>query len=301
MEVSIIIPTKDRGEVFNETLHSALEALGNLDGEIIVVNDSKSSIPVIPDVVNVKLVHNPKSGVASARNLGASLAQAELLIFIDDDFLVSSFSIQKAIEYAWQHPKEIHLFNWVYPPALECRLSKTQFGRYLSTYGFTTLEGWLGNDWREDEVFELKDGASYFLPIMKSVFNAVGGYNDSFPHAGAEDYEFVQRAKKKGIKFYLNKSLTLYHNERDRLDIKSWLLRKKRNGETIKKAVSLSHTELTFHYSLSKKIALEFFLKIRPLIFLFLKAIPNSPMFDAIYFRLTHLLFSVYFFEGYEK
>ena len=223
MQVSIIIPTKDRGKVFDEALQSVVKAIEGLHAEIIVINDSKSSRPVIPiEYRNVKLIDNPKGGVASARNLGASHSLAELILFMDDDFLVPAGSITQAIEIAQQDPKKIHLFNWIYPPPLQEKLAHFQFGRYLIKNGFTSVQGWLANEWRDEEVFELKDGASYFLPIKKTVFTEIGGYNENFPHAGAEDYDFVQRAKEKGLRFYLDKRCILYHNEGDRIDLKSF-------------------------------------------------------------------------------
>jgi len=302
MQVSIIIPTKDRGSVFDEALQSVIKAIEGLDAEVIVINDSKTSSPNIPSVWNnVILVHNPKSGVASARNLGASMSQAEILLFMDDDFIIPPDSIVRALNVATHDSLKIHLFNWIYPPALQQHLNQFQFGRYLIAQGFTSVQGWLGKGWREDMVFELKDGASYFLPIRKSIFTAIGGYNENFPHAGAEDYDFIQRAKEKGVQFYLDKSCTLYHNERDRLELRNWLMRKERNGVTLQIAVSFGHEELALNYSIYKKIIMATLSKAKPILFWFLKLIPNARMFDRLYFSLTSLLLSIYLFIGYSK
>lgn len=302
MQVSIIIPTKDRGSVFDEALQSVIKAIEGLDAEVIVINDSKTSSPNIPSVWNnVILVHNPKSGVASARNLGASMSQAEILLFMDDDFIIPPDSIVRALKVAAHDSLKIHLFNWIYPPTLHQSLTQFQFGRYLVAHGFTSVQGWLGEEWRDDVVFELKDGASYFLPIRKSIFTAVGGYNENFPHAGAEDYDFVQRAKDKGVRFYLDKSCTLYHNESDRIELKNWLRRKERNGETLQMAVSFGHKELALNYSIHKRIFMGVLSKAKPILFWFLKFIPNVKKFDKLYFSITSLLLSTYLFDGYSK
>ena len=302
MDISIIIPTKDRGQVFDEALRSVVKAVDGLDAEVIVINDSKSSRPVIPtEFRNVNLIDNPKGGVASARNLGASLSHAEFILFMDDDFLIPPDSIIRAIEIAKRDQKKIHLFNWVYPPILQQSLTKFQFGRYLLAYGFTSVKGWLGDEWRDEDVFELKDGASYFLPIKKSIFFEIGGYNEDFPHAGAEDYDYVQRAKEKGIRFYLDKSCVLYHNEGDRINLKSWLKRKERNGETLQMAVSLGHEELALKYSAYKTMVMALLSKCKFILFGFLKLVPNMSWFDGAYFRITSLLLSVYLFDGYTK
>jgi len=302
MQLSIIIPTKDRGKVFDQALQSVLAAIDGLDAEVIVINDSKSSRPIIPPKFhNVKLMDNPKSGVASARNFGASLSQAELMLFMDDDFVIPPHSITRVIKIAERDSKKIHLFSWIYPPTLQQRLTGLQFGRYLIQHGFTSVQGWLGDEWRDEEVFELKDGASYFLPIRKSVFAAIGGYNEDFPHAGAEDYDFVQRAKETGIRFYLDKSCVLYHNEEDRIDLKNWLQRKKRNGETIKLAFQLGHQTMSINYSPYKRFILKMLSHIKFLFFVFLNVIPNISFFDRIYFGFTNTLLAIYIYEGYTE
>lgn len=302
MDISIIIPTKDRGVFFDEALQSVVKAIEGLDAEVIVINDSKTSNPNIPSgFQNIRLIHNPKNGVASARNLGASLAQAELILFMDDDFVIPHNCIKRAFDIVKQDESKIHLFNWVYPPKLQKRLKQFQFGRYLIAYQFTSIQGWLGDEWRDEEVFELKDGASYFLPIMKSMFLKIGGYNEDFTHAGAEDYDFVQRAKGKGVKFFLDKTCTLYHNEGDRIYLENWLKRKERNGETIKMAVDIGYQKLAIYYSPFKKLVLRTLSNIRLLISALLKFIPNIPIFDWFYFGLVNLLLAIYIFKGYEK
>lgn len=302
MQVSIIIPTKDRGQIFDEALRSVVRALEGLDAEVIVVNDSKTSRPTIPlEFRNVKLIDNLKGGVASARNLGASLSLAEVIVFMDDDFIIPAESIMRVLEIAQHDEKKIHLFNWVYPPDLQQRLTKFQFGRYLLAHGFTSVQGWLGNQWRAEAVFELEDGASYFLPISKSVFNEVGRYNEDFPHAGAEDYDFVQRAKNLGIRFYLDKSCMLYHNEADRIDLINWLKRKEKNGETMKLAFQLGHQRMAIHYSPIKHFVLTTLSYFRFVFFVFLKLTPNRSFFDWVFFKVTNLLLAVYIFKGYTK
>jgi glycosyltransferase involved in cell wall biosynthesis len=303
MQVSIIISTKDRGQIFTEALRCALAAIEHIDGEIIVINDSKTSIPAIPtEAESVTLVNNPKSGVASARNLGASIARGDLLIFMDDDFIIPPESVGRIVKDSLTEPKKIHLYNWVYPPELQSKLLESQFGRYLHHFGFTSVKGWLGNEWEENrDVFELKDGASYFLPIEKSLFQEIGGYNENFPHSGAEDYDFIQRAKKAGIRFYLDKTLTLYHNELDKLDYRNWMNRKKRNGETIGVAVESGYEELRFHYPYFKRVLLRTAWRLRFFLFGFEKAIPNRIWLDFIYFRITNILLAIYLFDGYRK
>ena len=59
MRLSVIIPTKERDSIFAETLRCAVDAVSQIEAEIIVVNDSKSSTPEIPQHLSrVKLLAN---------------------------------------------------------------------------------------------------------------------------------------------------------------------------------------------------------------------------------------------------
>lgn len=300
---TIVIPTKNRGQIFDETLKCAFNASKELNGEIIVVNDSKLLKPIIPtEYDNVRLVDNQKSGVSSARNYGATLSTTEIIIFMDDDILITKDSLAKAIEVNMKDSKRIYLFNWVYPPALEINLSNFQFGRYLRKFGFNTLRGWIGAEWSDKvDQFQLTGGSSQFLIINKKLFFEIGAYNETFPHAGAEDFDFFKRAIKHGIKFYLDKNYTLYHNEQDRLNLLNWLERKRRNGETLRVASELGYSELSLHYNIYKRVVLTMLSKVKYVFFFLQKITPNNPKLDPIYFRLTNILLAIFIFDGYHK
>ena len=78
-------------------------------------------------------------------------------------------------------------------------------------------------------------------------------------------------------------------------------MRKERNGVTLQIAVSFGHEELALNYSIYKKIIMATLSKAKPILFWFLKLIPNARMFDRLYFSLTSLLLSIYLFIGYSK
>jgi glycosyltransferase involved in cell wall biosynthesis len=174
MDISIIIPTYNRNNLLYKHIAVAYRELKGLDYEIIVINDSKTNIVQIAyeweDKVYV--INNTKQGVASARNLGATIAKAELLIFVDDDVIINRKAVERAIEYLGKNKNVSLNVDWVYPPELRKKLNTYQFGRYLEHFGFTTLRGWIGPDfdWHENTVVKSKGIASYFLAISKESF-----------------------------------------------------------------------------------------------------------------------------------
>lgn len=302
MEFSIIIPTKDRGNIFEVTLKNVENQIKGMDGEVIVVNDSRNTKLNISNFVtseNIRLYDNPGAGVAAARNFGASMANSELLIFLDDDILITRESVSRILKTSKAHNGRIYLFEWRYPPELEESLITFQFGRYIKRRELHSIKGWLGKEWQDDQIFILKDGASYFLPISRSTFYEIGGYNEDYPHAGAEDFDFIQRAKKSGISFYLDKRCTVFHNEKDRIEIKNWLMRKKRDAETHRIALQMGYHCFAYHISSSKHILLKILSPFKNSILVLQSIIPNLILFDALYFRIIDLLFNIYYFEGY--
>lgn len=299
-DFSIIIPTFERQTIFKETLDATIEAIKGFNGEIIVVNDSKKETIYLENSNVVTLTDNPKSGVASARNHGAGLANSDNLIFLDDDMILSEHSIVKIMEYFSLNEKNFYLFEWVYPPKLSNQLAKNKFGRYMVKHNLVSLKGWLGNEWDDQkDVFEIRMGASYCLCIKKGNFESIGGYNEDFPHAGAEDFEFFSRAKKLGFRIFIDKTIKIFQNEADRINLKNWLARKKRNGETIKIAVGLGYTDLAFNYNILKRIFYSISKHFKWLFFLLFEITPNKKNFDFLSFIFVDILLGTSLFEGY--
>ena len=302
--LTIIIPTKDRGDVFCKTLKAAFNAIENITAEIIIINDSKTNTPkILPEYYNkINLINNPKSGVASARNLGALNSKYSNLLFLDDDILISKENIADLIDNINKYPNSAINFNWLYPIELTNKIEKTKFGRYLIENGFTSLKGWGKNlKWEGKTVFESDLVSSYFLSITKENFNLIGGYNESFPHAGAEDYEFATRLKKSKIKGLCNPTCTVWHNEEDRVEMIPWLQRKERSAETRKIAASLGHESMSINASRNKVKLILFLFKIKIVFMFCLKLIPNVKALDMFSFKIINYLLAMYLYKGFFK
>ena len=87
--VSIVIPTCNASGTIAETL-AAVFAQTQTDFEVIVVNDGSSGNPACQAALarwqdRIRLLTQPRQGVAAARNLGIVHARARLLAFLDAD------------------------------------------------------------------------------------------------------------------------------------------------------------------------------------------------------------------------
>jgi len=299
IEISVIIPTKDRLEILKATLKELLNSIKKFNYEIIVVNDSKTDNLNLSEVI---VVNNPKSGAASARNYGASIAQGELLLFLDDDMIVNESALTQIIQLTRNSEKSIYLPNWEYPPLVKEALQKKSFGRFLNKINYTSLKGWIGKEtigWEKEKLYEHNGMASYCFLISKNDFIELGGYNESFPFAGFEDYDITKRLT--NYRFYILPGELILHNENDRLEFKQFLERKKRNATTQRKAVEIGYSEFTLNYSIWKKLIFKTIDSVEKPLYLLLNNLPNTAFFDKLYFKLLSLLIAKNIYYGYNE
>jgi glycosyltransferase involved in cell wall biosynthesis len=301
MYLSIIIPTKEREEIFKKTLTAAIDAIEDCPAEIIVVNDSQTSCPTIPDYLpNVKLINNPKSGVASARNEGVKHSTGDLLLFLDNDIIISKQSVMHIMALHAQYPKGCFNLDWQYPQVLQELLTKSNLGRFILKHGMASFKGWYADgSWRDNALFESLSVASFHLSISKSNFDLTGGYNEQFPYAGFEDYDFPTKLKKAGLQFYIDSRVMVSHNESDRLSLDNWLANQQRRAATRKVAVNLGYHELQLEYGWIKSIVLATIGYLHPLINFLLKSFPNHIFFDPLYFKIVAINQAAVIYKGY--
>ncbi|MBI2258840.1 MAG: glycosyltransferase family 2 protein [Flavobacteriia bacterium] len=298
-DLSVIIPTKERGEILLVTLDSIKKKKKNLKIEIIVVNDSKNEKLVINDE-NVKIIDNPNQGAASARNYGASIAKADYLLFLDDDMIVCEDVLQEILLKSKENTKSIYLPNWKYSNQNLLKLSNYNFGRFLIKINYTSLEGWLGKKIENYNEVRHNGMASYFFLISKENFNNLNGYNPNFKFAGFEDHDMTRRLLLIGFNFYILPNLVLTHNETDRIKLKDWLNRRRRNAFTQKIAFELGYENLKINYSFAKKNLL-LFVGIFDFIFIrFVNIFKNVSFLDKICFKIIDLLTALYIYKGYK-
>lgn len=303
LQLSILIPSKDRKQIVENCLQHCLRAIKGVAAEIIVVNDSKTSdLQLSFSSDKIKIFNNPKSGVASARNYAATKAQGELLLFLDDDMLIFEENIQSTLSLHSKNSKCFINLNWTYPPELYEKLSKSNFGRYLVKHGFDSLKGWNKNStWSDTELFKVKGLTSQYLSVKKVDFEASGGYNEGFPFAGYEDLAFAEKINEKGFSIFIYPLSIVYHNETDRCELLPWLNRKTRGGVTIRTANELGYKQTLIHYSVAKKFIYGWLLRFKKLWFLCYHAIPDIKLLDRLAFFFIDVLLAVHLYDGYNN
>jgi GT2 family glycosyltransferase len=299
-ELSIIIPTKDRGVIFFKTLEKVIESTAHRDTEIIIINNSVTPLMIPSLPVNVMLYDNPnnKESVFSARNYGAGIARSPLLLFIDDDIIISKESIDYVITFHTSHAHGALNPNWEYPPELKEKLRNTVFGRYLIKHGFTSMRTLFGRSgWQNNAPFLSPSIASFFFSILKDDFIKIGGYDERHLHEGT-DADISNRLIKNGIEIWINPLLMVYHNEADRTEIINWLERKKRLGAIHGNSANMEDYSHPVHYSFMKRAGFSLIYKAQPLLLRIIKQFDNTG-FDSAGFFLINALLGANMCEGY--
>lgn len=106
--VSVVIPTFNRKAFLKEAIESVLSQTYR-DLEVIVVDDGSEDgtaelVTALADK-RIRYVWQPNRGPAAARNHGASMAQGELLAFLDSDDLWTPRKLEKQVSFFQDHPE----------------------------------------------------------------------------------------------------------------------------------------------------------------------------------------------------
>ncbi len=298
--LSIIIPTKDRVKILNNTIESLVKATEEMDVEIIVVNDSTSDI-TFPDYKHILILNSRKSSAAISRNLGAKKAKGSVLLFLDDDIIIDKVCLKELYSKTIESENTIYLPNWEYPKKINDNLSQTSFGRFVIKANYNNLKGYLGNPekWNNDEMMEHDGVASYCLMIKKDLFDTIRGYSENFSFAGFEDHDISIKINRQKTKIYIDQKLSVLHNEEDKLQMNAWLTRMKNGAVTRKQAVKMGYTDLKLKYNVLSDIALPVIYISRNVLISFCNLIPNNTFFDALYSKIFKILISSYIYKGY--
>ena len=188
MSVSIIIPSFNRPD----RLRACLEAIARLDGgpyETIVVDDG-SPEPLAPICAafgeSVRCIRQDNAGPAKARNAGAEAATGDFLVFTDDDcrpepgWVMALLAAQAGQDDALVGGHVVNLLeDNVYAAASQTLCD------FLYDY------------------FEASKGNSPFftsnnIGCSRAGFLRLGGFDESFPLAAAEDRDFGMRWREQG-------------------------------------------------------------------------------------------------------
>jgi len=196
--VTIVIPVHNSAATIGKAISATLIQEYPIDKlEIVVVDDGSSdnSAQIIRKFP-VKYIFQPNSGPAKARNIGWQSSRGDIICFTDSDCIPEKNWINKII----------------------ARYVSDKIAGVGGSYDIADDKSWLAKCIHEEiiqrhlKMPELSTHlASYNFSCRKSVLKEIGGFDESFKAASAEDNELSYRIRKKGYDLIFDKDIKVAH------------------------------------------------------------------------------------------
>lgn len=220
--LTIVIPTVSWSGFFEPCARAAIEhsaALGEGGAEVLVVFDGTGGQPPrwLTDA-GVKVVETGvRQGPAHARNLGASEAAGNVLVFLDADVEIAPDALGRIRDAFAAAPDLVALFG-SYDDAPACSGVVSQFRNLLHHHTHVSHPGRAASFW------------SGCGAMRTAAFFDVGGFDDDFRHPSVEDIELGLRVQAAGGRIVLDPTIQCKHH-------KSWSLRSMVMTDIFRRAV----------------------------------------------------------------
>ncbi len=210
--LGIVIPTYNRCDALLVCLEH-LERQSFAEFEVVVVDDGSTDstsremeVYVARSPISIRYVRQSNSGPAKARNLGVSMLQAPICLFLGDDIFASPTFVECHLKFHRDTPAlNVAALGWTQWSTSGQTI--TPFMRWLgeSPYQFAYKELLAGvaPDWRHFYTSNL----SLKTELLKKV-----PFNESFPYAAMEDGELGYRMQREyGLKVTFLRDAIAYH------------------------------------------------------------------------------------------
>ena len=194
VRVNVIIPCFNESKYLPKTFSSLAKYSKAEECELCVILVDNGSTDKSRDIARsfgADVFTKPKATIGKLRNIGVSkVKMGDLLVFIDADILVTEIWMKKVIECATSlHSNDLFVTGYPYLPPDKA--------------------SWLERHWFSAEQKNLKYINSGNLITTKSLFDMIGGFDESLKTG--EDYDFCFRARKQGAEIVPEKDYKVYH------------------------------------------------------------------------------------------
>ncbi len=226
LDLSIIIINYNVKEFLQNLIHSIRKAAGNLNYEIIIVDNASSdgSVDFIKDrFPEVNLIQNETNlGFGKANNQALKISRGRYILLLNPDSLVSEDTFSKMISFFESHPSVglagCKILNPDGTLQLACRRSfpgpwtsfckvtglSTLFPRskLFARYNLTYKD--------ENKSYEVDAISGSFMMMRREVYDKTGGFDEDYFMYG-EDLDLCYRIQKSGYKVYYVHDTQIIH------------------------------------------------------------------------------------------
>ncbi len=194
--ISIVIPCYNQGHYLDEALQSILQCRDKDVYEIIIVNDGSTDSTTLAilkelETKGYKIINQQNKGLGAARNTGIRAAFGKYILPLDSDNKIRPEYIYEGIRLLDENPS----LDIVYGNA-------EYFGEKTGL--------WEGGEFNLQRLM-IENYIDACAVYRKSVWEAVGGYDENMPVMGYEDWDFwLSIAFRAGKFMYIDKIMFDY-------------------------------------------------------------------------------------------
>jgi len=194
--VSVIIHTYNNEKFIAETVASVLNQTYK-DYEIIVVDDGSvdgTRDVLMPYMQKIRYHYKENGGIASAKNAGIGLSQAEFVAFLDHDDLWVPDKLQLQMEHFNENPQ----IGLVY-----AKYTSFRDGKELRTKPEKGYSGWIFKELLSKSFIQTST-----VVVKRECLDAAGPYDETF--SLGDEYDMFLRIARKFQCGFVDKGLTRY-------------------------------------------------------------------------------------------
>ncbi|HEV2057764.1 MAG TPA: glycosyltransferase family 2 protein, partial [Solirubrobacteraceae bacterium] len=211
VELSVIIPTRDRVDILMETLARLAVQETTCAFEVLVVDDGSSdaTVPTLRSLaerspLSVSLLEQSSRGPAAARNSGIAAARGAVCLFIGDD--------------TWPRADLVERHAALHRRRPEPQAALLGHVEWASESGPSPFMDWLnsGIQFDFDQIIDPEDvrGSCFYtanVSAKRSFLLANGGFDEAFAHAAFEDIELGLRLERAGMRLAYDEGAVVEH------------------------------------------------------------------------------------------
>ena len=197
--ISVVIPVHNGGESFRRCLASLANVRADFHELIVVADGEADESWRVAEQWGAHVIRLPQAGgPARARNLGASVAQGDIVFFVDADVCVHSGTIRQ-LKNAFQQDERLAALIGSYDDAPGAINFLSQYRNLLHHYTHQTARSNASTFW----------GACG--AIRRDVFLTMGGFDERYRYPSIEDIELGYRLTAAGYQIRLQKDVQVKH------------------------------------------------------------------------------------------